>query len=117
MRESCFSNLPSLDTTSSKLRLLYAKQGRSRQFASQAERDANLGTEIKNLQGYEKQQQKRIANLQQDVEGAKANLAEVAAKSEEQARGEDEQRDVLKQMSEEVSKLKTDQDNMQEKRK
>lgn len=106
-----------LDTTQARLQVLYAKQGRARQFKSKAERDTYLNNEIKSLASWEKQQGKVIADLKRDAESAKAQLEEVTAKASEQQSGEEEQRERLKQMSEETSKLKTDLDSMQEKRK
>lgn len=96
---------------------MYAKQGRTRQFKSQADRDNYLKQEISNLKSYEKHLQKTIDSLRRDVDGAKAQLDEVAARSEAQNRGEDERRDALKEASESIAKLKTDLDTMQEKRK
>lgn len=97
--------------------MLYAKQGRARQFRSQAERDAYLSNEIKSLDSFEKQQQKTIADRKKDVEGAKAQLEEVAARSAEQQQDEEGQRETLKKMSEDQTKLKIDLDSMKEKRK
>lgn len=106
-----------LDTTQSRLQVLYAKQGRARQFRSQAERDAFLSDEIKSLESFQQQQQKTISERKKEVEGAKAHLEEVSARSEEQQQGEEGQRETLKQMSEEQTKLKIDLDTMKEKRK
>ncbi|WOO77394.1 Chromosome segregation protein sudA [Vanrija pseudolonga] len=106
-----------LEGTQSQLEVLYAKQGRTRQFKSKAERDNYLNQEITNLKSYEKHLQKTIDSLRRDLDGAKAQLDEVAARSEAQNRGEDERRDALKEASESISKLRTDLDTMQEKRK
>ncbi len=97
--------------------MLYAKQGRTRQFRSQAERDAYLNNEIKSLESYEKQQKKTIGDRERDVQGAKTHLEEVTKRSAEQQDGEEGQRETLKRMSEEQAKLKIDLDNMKEKRK
>lgn len=97
--------------------MLYAKQGRSRQFRSQAERDTYLSNEIKSLQSFEQQQQKTIADRKKDVEGAKNHLDEVTARSSEGQQDEEGQRETLKKMSEEQTKLKIDLDSMKEKRK
>lgn len=99
------------------MNVLYDKQGRSQQFRTQAERDTFLNAEIKSLKVYEKTQQKRIDDLKKDVDGAKESLADVIAKSEELQRGEDERRDMLRKMSEEVTQMKATVDGMQEKRK
>lgn len=107
----------SLDVTTSKLQVLYAKQGRARQFPNQAARDKFLGDEIKALTKYEKSQQKRIDDLEQDVEGAKTQLEEVVSRSREQARDEAKGRESLKTMSEDITKLKSEVDAMQEQKK
>lgn len=73
--------------------------------------------EIKSLQAYEKSQQKRIEDLSKDVEGATEHLAAVLARSEEQSQQQDEQRNRLKRMGEEVTELKSKIDGMQEQRK
>ncbi|KAK4689553.1 structural maintenance of chromosome 3 (chondroitin sulfate proteoglycan 6), partial [Tremellales sp. Uapishka_1] len=106
-----------LDSTQSKLQVLYAKQGRAQQFTTQAARDSYLNEEIKSLKAYEKAQQKRVDDLNKDVEGAKGQLAEVMAKSQELRRDEEERRDNLRKMGEEVSELKVQVDGMQEQRK
>ncbi|BEJ13833.1 hypothetical protein CspHIS471_0310070 [Cutaneotrichosporon sp. HIS471] len=106
-----------LDTSQSRLQVLYAKQGRTRQFRSKADRDAYLTNEVRSLESYAKQQQKTIADREKDVQGAKTHLEEVSARSAEQQDGEEGQRETLKRMSEEQAKLKTDLDSMKEKRK
>ncbi|WWD18464.1 hypothetical protein CI109_102916 [Kwoniella shandongensis] len=106
-----------LEATQSKLSVLFAKQGRSQQFNNQAARDRYLNDEIKALKAYEKDQQKRVDALRKDVESAKNQLAEVVERSEEQARGENERRDNLRKMSEEVTQLRANLDDMQEQRK
>ncbi|EIW66746.1 hypothetical protein TREMEDRAFT_70024 [Tremella mesenterica DSM 1558] len=106
-----------LDITQSKLKVLYEKQGRSRQFTSQAERDKYLKDEIKALKTYEKAQQQRIDDLNRDVEGAKSQLEEIVTRSREQTQGEEARRESLRQMGEEVSQLKKKVDAMQEERK
>jgi structural maintenance of chromosome 3 (chondroitin sulfate proteoglycan 6) len=107
----------SLETTQAKLQILYAKQGRSKQFANQAARDAYLTDEIKSLKAYEKTQQKRVDDLRKDVEGAKTQLAEAMARSEEGRKADDERRDKLRQMGEEVTETRKRIDVMQEQRK
>ena len=107
----------SLDNTTSQLQVLYAKQGRSRQFATQAARDKYLNDEIKSLKAYEKTQQKRVEDLQNDVEGARSQLEEVMARSREQANEENERRESLRTMGEESAKLKSEMDAMQEQKK
>lgn len=97
--------------------MLYAKQGRARQFRSKAERDAYLTNEIKSLDSYEKQQRKTTVDREKDVQGAKTHLEEVTARSAEHQDDEEGQRETLKKMSEEQTKLKIDLDSMKEKRK
>jgi structural maintenance of chromosome 3 (chondroitin sulfate proteoglycan 6) len=106
-----------LDTTQSKLQVLYAKQGRAQQFSTQAARDKYLNDEIKALKVHEKTQQKRVEDLKKDVEGAKTQLAEVAARSAAHTKSEEERRETVRKMGEEVSELKATVDGMQEQRK
>lgn len=106
-----------LDETSSKLAVLYAKQGRAQQFTTQAARDKYLNDEIKSLKAYEKSQQKRVDDLSNDLEGAKAQLEEVVARARDQAQTEEDRRESLKNMSEEITQLKKDVDEMHERRK
>jgi structural maintenance of chromosome 3 (chondroitin sulfate proteoglycan 6) len=107
----------SLDDTSSKLAVLYAKQGRAQQFTTQAARDKYLNDEIKSLRAYEKTQQKRVDDLSKDVEGAKAQLEEVIERARDQAQTEEDRRNSLKTMGEEITELKKEVDEMHEKRK
>lgn len=106
-----------LEATHSKLQVLFAKQGRARQFASQADRDQYLNKQIQGLQAFEQQQRKTINDLQRDVANARTSLEETAKRAKDQLQGEEERREQLKQMSEEAAKLKVDLDGMQEKRK
>lgn len=97
--------------------MLYAKQGRSQQFATQAARDKFLKDEIRSLETFEKTQQKRVEDLRNDVEMAKEQLQDVVQRSEAQEKGEVEKRDNLRRMGEEVVDLKKKVDQMQEQRK
>lgn len=60
---------------------------------------------------------KTVDNLRKDVTGAKSHLEEIAERSARQLEEEDERRDNLKDMGEAITKLKSDVDTMQEKRK
>jgi structural maintenance of chromosome 3 (chondroitin sulfate proteoglycan 6) len=106
-----------LEETTSKLKVLHAKQGRSRQFTTQAARDKFLADEIKSLKGYEKTQQKLVESLTSDVEGAKTQLEELLASSRQQAKEDADRRENLKQMGEEMTRLKGEVDGMQEQKK
>ena len=106
-----------LGNTQSKLHVLYSKQGRSQQFATQAARDRYLNDEIKALRAHERAQLKRVEDLRHDVEGAKTQLAGVVARSEEHKQNEGERRENLRRMGQEVSELKAVVDGMQERRK
>ena len=106
-----------LSTTQSKLNVLYSKQGRSQQFATQAARDRYLNDEIKALRAHEKAQLKRVEGWRNDVEGAKTQLVGVVARSEEHKQNEEERRENLRRMGQEVSELKAAVDGMQEQRK
>jgi structural maintenance of chromosome 3 (chondroitin sulfate proteoglycan 6) len=76
-----------------------------------------LNDEIKSLKGYEKTQQKLVENLTSDVDGAKIQLEELMVTSRQQAKEDAERRENLKNMGEEMSKLKGEIDVMQEQRK
>ncbi|ORX40107.1 RecF/RecN/SMC [Kockovaella imperatae] len=106
-----------LDKTSSQLQVLYAKQGRSRQFTTQAARDKFLTDEIKALKGHEKAQQKRVSDLEKDVAEAKDGLRDLLARAEEQRRTDGENRESMAKMGEESTQLKAKLDEMQEQRK
>ena len=96
---------------------MYAKQGRAQQFTTQAQRDRYLNDDIKSLKAYEKAQQKRVEDLRKEVDGGKQQLADVMARSEDHNRNEEERRENLRKMGEEVSALKKKVDDMQEQRK
>lgn len=115
--EVIIANLDSLEETTSKLKVLHAKQGRSRQFATQAARDKFLADEIKSLKGYEKTQLKLVESLTSDVEGAKTQLEQLLASSRQQAKEDADRRENLKNMGEEMMKLKAEVDGMQEQKK
>jgi structural maintenance of chromosome 3 (chondroitin sulfate proteoglycan 6) len=97
--------------------VLYDKQGRVQRFTTQAQRDKWLNDDIKSLNAYEKAQSKRVEDLKKDLEGANKQLAEVMERSDEHVRNEEERRDNLRKMSEEVTELKKRVDDMQEQRK
>jgi len=106
-----------LESTQSKLSVLYAKQGRAQQFTTQAARDKYLRDEIASLQAYETTQQERVNDLASELGNAKQYLNEVLSRNEEQSQKSEERRDRLRNMSEEVTTLKEKVDGMQEQRK
>ncbi|WVQ82965.1 hypothetical protein IAT38_005101 [Cryptococcus sp. DSM 104549] len=106
-----------LDSTQSKLSVLFAKQGRAQQFTTQAARDKYLSGEIKSLKAYEKDQQKRVDTLRNDVQSAKEQMEEVSSRAEEQAKGEEERREGLRKMGEDIMELRAGLEGMYEQRK
>lgn len=108
---------PRLEATKAKLSALYAKQGRTRQFKSKADRDAFLTNQVSELTAYEKLQGKTVTNLERDVVNAKSQLKDITERAAEQLQGEDERRESLKKMGEDATHLKAEVDNRQEKRK
>lgn len=96
---------------------MFAKQGRAQQFATQAARDEYLRDEIKALEEHEKNQGLRVEILQKEVAGAKEQLAQLSAKSEQQAQGENDRRENLKKMNEEIAQLQTNIAGMHEQKK
>ena len=113
----CRLNVPRLDTTQSKLQVLYSKQGRAQQFTTQAARDRYLNAEIRSLRLHERTQQKCVEDLGVDVEGAKVQLSELVDRAEQQSRTEEERRESLRKMGQEISDLKAAVDGQQEQRK
>lgn len=106
-----------LEPTQSKLSVLFAKQGRAQQFATQATRDEYLRDEIESLQEHEKNQTERVEILQKEVAGAKEQLAELSSKSDQQAQSENDRRENLKKMNEEVARLQKNIASMHEQKK
>lgn len=106
-----------LEPTQSKLSVLFAKQGRAQQFATQAARDEYLRDEIESLQEHEKNQTERVEILQKEVAGAKEQLAELSSKSDQQAQSENDRRENLKEMNEEVAQLQKNIASMHEQKK
>ncbi|WVQ73216.1 hypothetical protein IAR50_002782 [Cryptococcus sp. DSM 104548] len=106
-----------LEPTQSKLSVLFAKQGRAQQFSTQAARDKYLKEEIKSLKAHEKDQSERVETLGKEVFNGKQHLSEIASRSEEQVKGEDERREELRRMGEKMTGLKGNLDGMQEQRK
>ncbi|KIR29832.1 chromosome associated protein [Cryptococcus deuterogattii 99/473] len=106
-----------LEPTQSKLSVLFAKQGRAQQFATQAARDEYLRDEIESLQEHEKNQTERVEILQKEVAGAKEHLAELSSKSDQQAQSENDRRENLKKMNEEVAQLQKSIASMHEQKK
>ena len=107
----------SLDATTSKLNVLYAKQGRSRQFPTQAARDAFLKDEIKSLEKHEKAQQKQIDSLTTDLDVARTQSSDADKQCQDLMANEDDRRENVRKMAEESSRLKRDIDEMQEHKK
>lgn len=107
----------SLDNTQSRLQVLYAKQGRSKTFKSKADRDKFLNDEIKSLKVHEKAQEARVDQLNTDVGAGKRHLGEVTARAASAAEDEEERRENLRKMGEEVAGLKKQSEELQEERK
>ena len=97
--------------------MLYAKQGRSRQFTTQAARDKFLADEIKALTAHEKAQQSRVTDLENDVAGAKDSLQDALSRAEDQRKSDNDRREELRRKGEELAELKSKSDDMQEQRK
>ncbi|KAG7561878.1 hypothetical protein FFLO_02695 [Filobasidium floriforme] len=106
-----------IDTAQGRLEALYGKQGRSNQFATQAERDAHLREEIETAQTSLADQQGRVeqirgevATAQDDLEDSQSRKTEVEASLEENKQG------VLSK-SEEKEAIKAQMDEQTERRK
>jgi structural maintenance of chromosome 3 (chondroitin sulfate proteoglycan 6) len=106
-----------IDTAQGRLEALYGKQGRSNQFATQAERDAHLREEIETAQTSLADQQGRVeqirgevATAQDDLEDSQSRKTEVEASLEENKQGvlgKSEEKEAIKaQMDEQTERRK-----------
>lgn len=68
----------SLEDAQGRLQLLFAKQGRSRQFSSQAERDAFLNKEIKATKTAQTAQHQRAQEIAVQIQTAREDLEDAA---------------------------------------
>lgn len=107
----------SLDDTQSKLKALYAKQGRAAQFPTQTARDNFLEAEITSLKAFEEQHTRQLEDIQHDVEEAEKRAAEAEAHVGELETADGERREKLLAMADEIAEVKASIDGMQEQRK
>ncbi len=70
----------SLEDAQGRLQLLFAKQGRSRQFPSQAERDAYLNKEIKVLKTAQTAQNQRAQEIIAQIQTAREDVEDVSTR-------------------------------------
>ncbi|KAH8916309.1 hypothetical protein BT69DRAFT_1314073 [Atractiella rhizophila] len=97
--------------------ILYAKQGRSSQFRTQAERDRYLQSEISQLRSSVATYQKRIADTRQDIESRKRTLSQVEGRAgrlveELEGRGEN-----IKRLKVELDQAKAEKEGKSERKK
>jgi structural maintenance of chromosome 3 (chondroitin sulfate proteoglycan 6) len=106
-----------IDTAQSRLEALYAKQGRSNQFATRDERDAHLQSEIESTVNLEGEQHTRMQELADQVTAAERELQDATTRKDAvQAELEGNKRQVLEK-SQEKERIKTAVDAQTENRK
>jgi len=99
------------------LEALYAKQGRSNQFATRDERDAHLGSEIESTSNLEGDQHARVQQLADQVAAAEQEAQDATARKDAvQAELEGNKRQVLEK-SQEKERIKAAVDTQTENRK
>ena len=106
-----------LDETNAKLGALLAKQGRTSKFRTKAERDAYLKQEIKSMETYRATQTAALENTKQEAAGIHQGLVEIDGKIAGVQRRLEEGRTLVRESSEQVSKLKDQQAELLERRK
>lgn len=106
-----------LDETQSKLKALYAKQGRAAQFKTQADRDAFLKGEIKSLKTFETQHARQLEDVKRDVAEADTRAGEAQDHVGELEAADLERRTKLSTLAEEIAQVRADAERMQEERK
>jgi structural maintenance of chromosome 3 (chondroitin sulfate proteoglycan 6) len=106
-----------IDNAQSRLEALYAKQGRSNQFATRDERDAHLQSEIESTIILEGEQHTRVQQLADQVTAAERESADATSRKDAvQAELEGNKRQVLEK-SQEKERIKAAVDEQTESRK
>jgi structural maintenance of chromosome 3 (chondroitin sulfate proteoglycan 6) len=106
-----------LDETQSKLKALYAKQGRAAQFKTQADRDTFLKAEIESLKTFEAQHARQLEDVQRDVDEAEKRAIDAGNHVGELEAADVERRDRLASLAEEIAQVRANVERMQEERK
>lgn len=106
-----------LERTKANVGVLFAKQGRSTQFSSQAERDAALRQEITSLERFEVAQQARKAEAQAESARLKTRIEEVEAELAQRETRLEERRKMLEDSAGQLQSLQKHQDDLNEDKK
>lgn len=107
----------SLDEKRGRLDGLYAKQGRSQQFRTKAERDAYLKSEIASLEKYQSLQNGALQQAKGDLKAANDRLQQVSDEREETLAKADQIRAQITELSDQIAKDKDTQEERKEQRK
>jgi structural maintenance of chromosome 3 (chondroitin sulfate proteoglycan 6) len=107
----------SLDDGTARLQALYSKQGRITQFTTVAARDKFLNDEIKKIKALEQTQAKNAEELDGEVEGARRRLEDLANKSADVRQSLDDRKERLRELVDDLAKLKDEQLQLTERRK
>lgn len=106
-----------IDTAQSRLEALYAKQGRSNQFATRDERDAYLRSEIQSAVDLEGEQYTRVQQLANQVAAAERESQDATTRKDAvQAELETNKRQVMEK-SQEKERIRAAVDAQTENRK
>jgi structural maintenance of chromosome 3 (chondroitin sulfate proteoglycan 6) len=108
---------PSLDDAQGRLQLLYAKQGRSRQFSTQAERDAFLNKEIKSTKAAHAAQAGRAQEISGQIETARQDIEEAAERRQRHEEELDNLRETISSAAQKQDELKRSLETKIEQRK
>lgn len=107
-------NLESITTT---LRTLYAKQGRTSQFKNQKDRDSHLKTSITSNTSLITTRQKAVDDGKKELNKAKKDLDEAVENVKALREENDGRKQSLLDISDELTKIKAEEGEASEKRK
>lgn len=111
------SRFSRLDTAKARLDALYAKQERTTQFRTQAERDQYLKSEIANLAAFQASQSERVEGLTRELEAARTKLQEVQEKLDDDRRDLEERKEKSREWQKEIAALKEEEGKVSDQRK
>jgi structural maintenance of chromosome 3 (chondroitin sulfate proteoglycan 6) len=106
-----------IDTAQGRLEALYAKQGRSNQFATRDERDAHLRSEIESTETLEHEQHQRVEQMQEQVAAAVRELEDSTSRKQEVQAELDRNKQQVQEKSQEKDAMKVEMDEQTERRK
>jgi structural maintenance of chromosome 3 (chondroitin sulfate proteoglycan 6) len=106
-----------LDETKAKATVLYAKQTRSNQYTSQAERDAALREELQSLERYEASQATRRTEAQEEAKQVQEQMKVIETSMTEKAQESQEGKKFMEERAQQWDHLKKQEDTLQEKKK